>query len=80
MKFHPNEVQARSRAAAGTLFLAMVFLVGSFFRAQVVQHASYLLKSDENRLREVPLPAQRGMIRDRRGAVRCRAILPGRRP
>lgn len=69
MKFHPNEVQARSRAAAGTLFLAMVFLVGSFFRAQVVQHASYLLKSDENRLREVPLPAQRGMIRDRRGAV-----------
>lgn len=69
MKFHPNEVQARSRAAAGVLFLAIVFLIGSFFRAQVILHASYLLKAEENRLREVPLAAQRGLIRDRNGAV-----------
>ena len=69
MKFHPNEVQARSRAAAGALFLAMMFLVGSFFRAQVIQHDTYLLRAEENRLREVPLAAPRGMIRDRHGAV-----------
>ena len=69
MKFHPNEVQARSRAAAGVLFLAMIFLAGSFFRAQVIQHDIYLSRAEENRLREVPLPAPRGMIRDRHGAV-----------
>ena len=69
MKFHPNEVQARSRGAAAVLFLTMVFLAGSFFRAQVLLHADYALKAEENRLREVPLPAQRGLIRDRNGAV-----------
>jgi penicillin-binding protein 2 len=69
MKFHPNEVQRRSRAAAGVLFLTFLFLLGSFFRAQVVMHASYLASADENRLREVPLPAPRGLIRDRNGAV-----------
>jgi penicillin-binding protein 2 len=69
MRFHPNDIQRRSRAAAGVLFLAFLFLLGSFFRAQVVMHARYLASADENRLREVPLPAPRGLIRDRKGAV-----------
>ncbi|MFA5942818.1 MAG: penicillin-binding protein 2, partial [Candidatus Paceibacterota bacterium] len=51
------------------LFLAFVFLVGSFFRTQVLQHAQYVLQSEENRLREVPLPAPRGVIYDRRGQI-----------
>ena len=49
----------------GILFLAFVFLVGSFFRTQVLQHAQYVLQSEENRLREVPLPAPRGVIYSR---------------
>lgn len=69
MKFHPNEIQRRSRAAAGVLFLTFVFLLGSFFRAQVVLHGNYLAAAEQNRLREVPLPAPRGMIRDRNGKV-----------
>jgi penicillin-binding protein 2 len=69
VKFHPNDVQRRSRGAAAVLFLATVFLVGTFFRAQVLQHADYVVRSEGNRLREVPLPAPRGMIRDRRGAI-----------
>lgn len=69
MKFHPNEIQRRSRTAAAVLFLTMVFLIGSFFRAQVLEHRSYLTQAEENRLREVPLPAPRGPIRDRRGQV-----------
>ncbi|MEK6611611.1 MAG: penicillin-binding protein 2 [Gemmatimonadota bacterium] len=69
MSYHPNEMQRRARLAAALLFLAFVFLVGSFFRTQVLQHAQYVLQSEENRLREVPLPAPRGVIYDRRGQI-----------
>lgn len=69
MSFHPNEMQRRARLASAVLFLAFVFLVGSFFRTQVLQHAQYVLQSEENRLREVPLPAPRGVIYDRHGQI-----------
>ncbi|MBI5600473.1 MAG: penicillin-binding protein 2 [Gemmatimonadetes bacterium] len=69
MSFHPNEMQRRARLASALLFLAFVFLVGSFFRTQVLQHAQYVLQSEENRLREVPLPAPRGVIYDRHGQI-----------
>jgi penicillin-binding protein 2 len=69
VKFHPNDVQRRSRGAAGVLFLTFVFLVGTFFRAQVIQHAEYVAKAEDNRLREIPLPAPRALMRDRNGAV-----------
>lgn len=69
MRFHPNDVQRRSRGAAAALFLTVVFLMGSFFRAQVLQHRRYAIAAEENRLREVPLAAARGLILDRHGAV-----------
>ena len=69
MSFHPNEVQRRARLASALLFLTFVFLVGSFFRTQVLQHAQYVLQSEENRLREVPLPAPRGVVYDRNGQI-----------
>lgn len=69
MRFHPNDVQRRSRGAAAALFLMFVFLVGTFFRAQVLQHAVYVARAEGNRLREVPLPAPRGVIEDRTGAI-----------
>lgn len=69
MRFHPNDIQRRSRGAAAVLFLALVFLVGTFFRAQVLQHASYVARAEGNRLREVPLPAPRAVIQDRTGAI-----------
>jgi penicillin-binding protein 2 len=69
MNFHPNDVQRRARVASGILFLTIVFLTGSFFRAQVLQHSQYALASEKNRLREVPIPAPRGQIYDRTGAI-----------
>jgi penicillin-binding protein 2 len=69
MNFHPNDVQRRARVASGIFFLTIVFLVGSFFRAQVLQHSQYALASEKNRLREVPIPAPRGQIYDRTGAI-----------
>lgn len=69
MSFHPNLVQGRGRVASGILFFVFLFLIGSFFRTQVLQGARYVLQSETNRLREVPLPAPRGMILDRTGKV-----------
>lgn len=69
MSFHPNAVQERARVASAVLFLVFLFIGGSFFRTQVLQGARYHLQSEENRLRELPLPAPRGLIYDRTGRV-----------
>jgi penicillin-binding protein 2 len=69
VSFHPNDVQRRARVASGLVFLVFIFLIGSFFRTQILQHSQYVLQSEENRLREVPIQAQRGQIYDRKGAI-----------
>lgn len=69
LTFHPNAVQQRGRVASALLFFVFLFLVGSFFRTQVLQGARFVLQAETNRLREVPLPAPRGMILDRTGKV-----------
>lgn len=69
MSFHPNDIQRRGRVAAAAISLAVVALGGAFFRAQVLNSAAYRLSSERNRLREVPLPAARGVIYDRHGAI-----------
>ena len=69
MSFHPNDVQRRARVASAIFAGAFFVLLASFFRTQVLQNARYALQSEENRLREVPLPAPRGIIFDRTGKV-----------
>jgi len=69
VSFHPNDVVRRSRLARSLLLLAFVLLGGGFYRAQVLRHTEYVVQSEENRLREIPLPADRGVIYDRRGKV-----------
>lgn len=69
MNFQPNAVQGRARVASALLFLVFLFLGGSFFRTQVLQGSRFVLQAETNRLREVPLPAPRGMILDRTGKV-----------
>ena len=51
------------------LWLGFLGLIGAFFNTQVVQHRKYVMQSEENRLRPIPLPAPRGIIYDRRGEV-----------
>ncbi|HEX6050734.1 MAG TPA: penicillin-binding transpeptidase domain-containing protein, partial [Gemmatimonadaceae bacterium] len=69
MSFHPNDVARRGRTATFILTGAFALLASAFFRTQVLQHGQYRLQSETNRLREVPLPAPRGIIYDRNGAV-----------
>jgi penicillin-binding protein 2 len=51
------------------LVAGFLFLVGAFFKTQVVQNKQYVMQSEENRLRPIPLPAPRGIIYDRHGEV-----------
>ncbi len=69
MSFHPNDVARRSRLARLLLVVAFVLLGGGFYRAQVLQHSDWVVQAEDNRLREVPLPAPRGIIYDRAGKV-----------
>ncbi len=69
MSFHPNDIQRRGRAANVMIAGVLLFLTAGFFRSQVLQHQKYALQSETNRLRELPLPAPRGVIYDRNGKV-----------
>lgn len=69
MSLHPNDIQRRGRFAGALVTLSLLLLASGFFRAQVLESARYQLSSEKNRLREVPIPAARGMIYDRHGDV-----------
>src|SRR6185312_10859665 len=69
VSFHPNEVARRGRVVSGGLAVLFLLLLGAFFRTQIVENSRYALQSEENRLREVPLPAPRGIIYDRHNEV-----------
>ena len=69
MSFHPNDIQRRGRAANVMVAGVLLFLTVGFFRSQVLDHRKYALQSETNRLRELPLPAPRGVIYDRNGKV-----------
>jgi penicillin-binding protein 2 len=51
------------------LVLGFLVLMGAFFKTQVIQNHQYVMQSEENRLRPIPLPAPRGIIYDRHGEV-----------
>ncbi|MGI8496147.1 MAG: penicillin-binding protein 2 [Gemmatimonadaceae bacterium] len=69
MSFHPNDVARRARTASIALAVVFVLLLSAFFRTQVLENSRYSMQSEENRLREVPLPAPRGIIYDRNNDV-----------
>jgi penicillin-binding protein 2 len=76
VSFHPNAIARRARGAAVAIAGVFALLLGAFFRTQVLQHERYVLQSEENRLREVPIPAPRGIVYDRNGLVLAENI-PG---
>ena len=69
MSFHPNELARRARVSSWALMGFFLLLLAAFFRTQIVENSRYTLQSEENRLREVPLPAPRGVIYDRQNRV-----------
>src|SRR5205085_6216278 len=75
MSFHPNDVARRGRQASVLLLIVIGFLVSAFFRTQVLRNQQWVLQSEENRLREVPIAAPRGTIFDRHGKVMAENVV-----
>ena len=69
MNFHPNDVARRARMAGYLSTGAILFLTTAFFRTQILGHKQWVGMAEENRLREVPIAAPRGIIYDRNGKV-----------
>lgn len=69
MSYHPNDVTRRARIARALFVVVFIALVAAFFRTQVLESAEYVLQSEDNRLREVPVPGARGTILDRNGQI-----------
>ncbi|HYS20478.1 MAG TPA: penicillin-binding protein 2 [Gemmatimonadales bacterium] len=67
--FHPFRMNRRLRVARGIVWGTLGVIVLGFFRAQILEHGRYELKSRTNRLKAITLPAPRGVITDRRGAI-----------
>jgi len=49
--------------------ILFVFLIFYFWKLQVLDHKEYWEKSEANRMREITLPHQRGLIKDRYGII-----------
>lgn len=67
--YHPHEIRRRALAANAIVVAMLLFLTGGFFRSQVLQGRKYMLQAETNRLREIPVPAPRGVIYDRHNKV-----------
>lgn len=65
----PAHQNGRGRIARWLIFAVMVALGIQFFRIQILKHTTYALRSDDNRIRALPIPAARGTIYDRNGEV-----------
>lgn len=75
LRNHERELhrfQARVGIAGVVVLVAFALLAARFFHLQVVQHATYAAKADENRISIVPIAPNRGLILDRNGVVLAR--------
>lgn len=66
---NPYELTHRATAVRWVTVAVFVVLGMAFFRVQVLSSDRYEVQSRENRLRPVTLPAPRGLLTDRHGAV-----------
>ena len=66
---HPHARRRRAMGAVFGLLLMFAFLVGSFFRVQVLASSDYKLRAEDNRLKRLDVPAPRGTVFDRNGRV-----------
>ena len=69
MWHHPHAVRRRALTARMLVWSVVGILLVSFFRTQVLSSTRYSLQSEQNRLRALPVPAPRGLVLDRNGAV-----------
>ncbi len=82
-----HQLEAKLRAARFFVWISIAVITIAYFRTQILGYGKYELQSESNRLRPITLPAPRGVIVDRHGAVIAEnvpgysiALLPGPEP
>ena len=66
---HPHNRRRRATGALGIIGIVLGALALQFFRVQMLRSNDYILQSESNRLRPLPVAAPRGTIFDRNGLV-----------
>ena len=74
--FQPETRQNRALGATFFIAFAISVLLMAFYSVQVLGGEQYEVRSEENRLRPIPIPAPRGTIYDRNGEIVATSI-PG---
>ncbi|HEU0054979.1 MAG TPA: hypothetical protein VFQ39_17455, partial [Longimicrobium sp.] len=72
--FHPHAKRRRALQAALAISLVLGTLGAAFFRTQVVQNDAFVLQSDDNQFRVLPVSAARGTVVDRNGKVIAESV------
>ena len=72
--FQPDIRERRMLGATFAIAFSISILVTAFFQTQVVSGKQFMVRSEENRLRPVVIPAPRGTITDRNGEVVATSI------
>ena len=87
MKPAISRSETRLLLLRGVIAVVVVVLIGRLWQLQMVEGASYSIRSDRNRFREVDVAAPRGVIYDRNGKILARnrpsftiAVVPGDLP
>lgn len=62
-------IRKRARIAFICFKVVFIFLALYFWKIQVLEHKKYWERSEANRIREISLPPQRGLILDRNGNI-----------
>ncbi len=76
-EFKDNDVEMRQfrlrvTVLGGLVFLCFFLLLARFVWLQIVKHADFAVKAEENRISLVPIVPNRGLILDRNGVVLAR--------
>jgi penicillin-binding protein 2 len=74
--FQPDSRERRLMGALFAITFVVTVLLTAFFQTQVVRGEQFAVRSEENRLRPVVIPAPRGTIYDRYGEIVATSI-PG---
>lgn len=74
--FQPDPRERRLMGALFAITFVIATLLTAFFQTQVVRGEQFAVRSEENRLRPVTIPAPRGTIYDRYGEIVATSI-PG---
>ncbi len=59
----------RARLIFVFVVVFFIFLILNFWKVQILDHEKYWARSEANRMREIALPYQRGLIIDREGII-----------